>query len=549
MLSYIWNGGTGDYLDATQWSPTGVPLYGPGNVATINAGTAVLNSTAPNGIALSLAGSTTFSTPGPELVLNYVPLGAQMTLAITHRARLMLTGYDSNYGTISLTGPGAIIQSNGYGQLYQVGRMTVGASATANFGPNTILYNVGFIELAGGNLSAAGTIGGEGTIELASLNSVMRVFAAVDPRQIFIMQQGELAIANYSSFLGTIADFSSNAAVVTISNLQFDAAIYVQDGTGEHLMLTSNGATVGELKLSGTAPTRYTVTTTGTLTSIRPDQTYTDGSIPASITAGSVTIHNAEPNGRAVALGGPGVLGASGAPNLILDNGALGPQFLLTVAAPATTGPQTGVLTVQGYDTNYGEIDVIPSADARVTKLGNALTINIQQYSQLNQEGTIRITSPQVASASGSNLYFSGPGTLNNDGQILVEPGSFAGMTNAHVVGYGTIMVDHGGLALSNVASTQTVDFLGGSITAAPSTFNATIKDWNNDGSLILPSDITSVQFNQTSAAGGDLRLFNGTAQAGSLHLLGSYATADFRLTQATQAVDVFLSGHAPPSA
>ena len=548
MASENWNGGTGSYLDPTQWTPAGVPLYGLDTIATINAGTVSLNNAAPNGITLDLAGPTAFTEPGPRLVVNNAAFGAQMTFNMTHRALLTLQGYDTNYGTISLSSPGAILQGEGYGQLYQVGRMTVGSSATANFGLNTVLYNIGFIELAGGNLSAAGPIGGEGTIELASPDSVMRVFAGVDPRQIFIMQQGELAIANYNSFQGTIADFTSNAAVVTLSNLPFDAAIYVQDGTGEHLMLTSNGATVGELKLSGTAPTRYTVTTTGTLTSIRPDQVYTDGSIPASITTGSVTIQNAEPNGRAVALGGPSILGAGSSPNLLLNNGALGPQFLLTVASPTTTGPQTGVLTVQGYDTNYGEIDVIPSADALVTGLGNTLTIDITQWSQLNQEGTIKITSPQVGSPSSSNLYFSGPGTLNNDGQILIEPGSFAGMANTHVVGYGTITVDHSSLALSNVAGTQTINFLAGSITAAPANFNATIENWNNGGSLILPSDISSVQFNQTSAAAGDLLLFNGIAQAGALHLLGTYATADFTRTQSTQAVDIGLTGHAPPS-
>ena len=549
MSSYTWNGGTGDYLDATQWSPAGVPFYGPGNAATINAGIASLNNAAPNGIALSLAGPTTFSQPGPELVLNNVPLGPQMTLAITHRARLMLTGYDTNYGTISLSGSGSMLQSNGAGQLYQVGTMTVGASATANFGPATILYNIGLIELAGGNLSAAGPIGGEGTIELASPSSVMRVFAGVDPRQVFIMQQGELAITNYGSFQGTIADFTSNAAIVTLNNLQFNAATYVQDGSGEHLLLTNNGATVGELKLSGTPATQFTVTTSGTLTSIRPSQVGPGGGTSESITTGTVTVHNDELNGRAIALGGPGLPGAGGAPNLILDNAALGPQFLLTVASAAATGPQIGTLTVQGYDTNYGEIDVIPSADAPITGRGNTLTINITQWSQLNQEGTIKITSPLVTTASGSSLVFSTAGTLNNDGQILIEPGSSAVMTSAHVVGVGTITVDHGSLALSDVASTQTIDFLGGSITAAPATFHATIKDWNNAGSLILPSDVTSVQFNQTSAAGGDLQIYNGTAQVGALHLLGTYATADFTRTQSTQAVDIFLSGHAPPSA
>lgn len=45
-------------------------------------------------------------------------------------------------------------------------------------------------------------------------------------------------------------------------------------------------------------------------------------------------------------------------------------------------------------------------------------------------------------------------------------------------------------------------------------------------------TDIGFVQFNQTSAAGGDLQVFspNGT-QIGDLNLLGTYATSDFSIS------------------
>lgn len=277
---------------------------------------------------------------------------------------------------------------------------------------------------------------------------------------------------------------------------------------------------------------------------IRPTTVYSDGSIPGSITADSVTIRNAEPNGQTVALGAsspPRFLG----PDLTLDNAALGPDLLLTVASPEATGPQTGTLTVQGYDTNYGEIDIVPPADAQATGRGNTLTIDMQPGSQLNQEGTIRIASLPPGSVVGSSLVFSGSGTLNNDGQILVEPGGNANL-NVNTTGSGTITVDHGTLALFNAASTQTVDFLGGTIYASASAFNATIKDWGSEGEIVLGSSVSSVQFDQTSASGGDLQLFAGTTQVGALHLLGTYATSDFTVTPGYRTVSINASGKIP---
>ncbi len=553
MSSYTWNGGVGSYLDPSQWTPATVPLYGSDTVAAINVGTVSLSDAELNGITLFLGSLSDFSPPNARLVLSNAALGPEMTLNLNHIARLEVDGYDTNFGTIALgdpsSGTSALVNSSGFGQLNQLGTVTVGTAAQLGFAAGVQLNNEGLIELTGGLASTDGTISGNGTIKLAALNSGMDVRAGVDAGQSFLMQQGTLTIEDYNSFHGTLASFDSSATIVTLRNVQFDAATYARDASGEHLILINNGQVVGELQLADTPDTQYAVTKSDVLTTIRPTKVYSDGSIPASITAEEVIIRNAEPNGQTVALGGPTGVVQTGSPNLLLDNAALGPDFVLTVAAPDAMGPQTGTLMVQGYDTNFGEIDVIPSADAQTTARGNTLTIAIQPGSQLNQEGVLKIISPQTSTIVSSSVFFSAGGTLNNDGQILIEPGSFAGMTNAHVIGSGTITVDHGSLALFDVAGSQTIDFLGGSITAAPATFQATIKDWNNDGSLILPSDISSLQFNQTSAAGGDLQFFNGTAQVGTLHLRGTYATADFKLTQAYHEADISLSGHAPSSA
>ena len=375
----------------------------------------------------------------------------------------------------------------------------------------------------------------------------MSVSGGVDAGQTFVLKQGTLVIANYGAFGGTISGFGSSAADVILGGLQFDAATYAVDGSGEHLVLTSNGLTVGTLQLTDTPDTRYSVIKNGQATIIRPSQVYSDGSIPSSITVDTVTIRNAEPNGQVVALGAPGFPGQGDGPNLTLDNAALGPQLLLTVASPDATGSQDGVLTVQGYDTNYGEIDVIPSTDAQTSGAGNALEIDILPGSQLNQEGTMRIISPQTIRTEGARLTVNGPGTLNNDGQIFVGAGSTA-YFGTNVTGSGTITVDHAFADLFQAASTQTVDLLAGAINTSTS-FNATIKDWNSAGQLTFNAYITSVQFNQTSDAGGDLQLFGGTRQVGDLHLLGTYATSDFTVVPGHTEVSIVASGKAPSTA
>lgn len=274
----------------------------------------------------------------------------------------------------------------------------------------------------------------------------------------------------------------------------------------------------------------------------------------ATIGAGTATLSDAEPNNLTLALGATGTrLTTAGhdpnpfpvpdQPTLVLDNAALGPDMALDVFSPA-------MLTVNGYDTNYGQINVAPFGDAQAVGGSIILFARIGAGSQLNQEGTIAVISPQTVSSASSYLTFGGNGTLNNDGQIFIGPGSNA-YFGTGITGSGTITADHATVSVGSTASTQTVDLLGGRLTA-PLTLEATIKDWNSDGHVVFggAGSVGSVQFNQTSDAGGDLQLFGaGGAQVGDLHLLGTYATSDFTITPLRGASDISASGIAPPSA
>lgn len=285
---------------------------------------------------------------------------------------------------------------------------------------------------------------------------------------------------------------------------------------------------------------------------------WTPGGVPlygaddtVTVGAGTATLSDAEPNNIMLALGATGTrLTTAGhnpnpfpvpdQPTLVLSNTALGPDMALDVFSPAQ-------LTVHGYDTNYGQINVAPFGDTQ--PVGGSIGLDLLIVGgQLNQEGTIAVISPQTVSSAASSMTVGG-GTLNNDGQIYVGPGSSAYFVS-DVAGSGTITVDHAAASMYNTSSTQTVDLLGGQLTA-PLFLQATIKDWNSDGRIVFggAGSVGSVQFNQTLDAGGDLQLFGASgAQVGNLHLLGTYATSDFTITPLPSASVISASGHAPPS-
>lgn len=339
--------------------------------------------------------------------------------------------------------------------------------------PAITLNNDGLIDLAGGNADVAGAITGTGTIDLAAPTSTLGLHAGVGPGQTIRLQQGAVTVDDAATFQATIAEFTDNAARLTLGQLQFDTAIYTQDDAGEHLLLFKGSGKVGTIPLADTPSTHYVVTQNATSTTIAPTgQVYTDGSIPGRLTAGYVTIRNAEPDGQTVVLGGPVELGPPGFPNLVLDNAALGPGLTLTVGTPDATVVQAAIITVNGDDTVYGQINVGTLTDPSSREGGGQLRIDLNPGSRLNQEGTISITSSQ-APVGYSSLLVQGPGTFNNDGQINVGSGTlFQEYSSAPLTGSGTVTIDGGNARFTGgVASTQTVDLLRGSLTPSSGAF------------------------------------------------------------------------------
>ena len=495
MATLTWNGQTGNYFDPAQWSPQGVPLYGSDTVATIGSGTVTLSNAEPNGITLNLTASRTIAG---MLILDNAALGPAMTLYAIGNTTLEYEGYDTNYGSIVVQGGTLVMFAGSLGQLNQYGAVKVAAEVQFH----GIFNNDGLIDVAGGAFLLYGSIIGSGTIAFTAGGS-MDVDGPIATGQTIVLPKGSLELFDFAEFQGTVAQFTSSAASITVDGLAFDTASYVDDSTGEHLDLTSAGTVVGRVQLASTPATQYIVTHGPGSATITPAQIYSDGSIPGVIAEGVVTIRNAEPNGQTVSLG----TGAT----LALESAALGPSLQLVVG--------NGHLSVAGYDTNYG---AITSSAAGVN-----LDISIGVWSQLNQEGTIQINSTTLS----SGLLVEGLGTLHNDGQIIIGPGSNASF-NATVTGTGTITVDHATAYLSADLGSQTIEFLGGLLSSRPG-LTATIKDWNSQGVIDFSfpgGTADALLFNQTSPAGGDLQVFKAGAVVGDVHLLGSYTTAEFQL-------------------
>ncbi len=550
MVSYAWNGKSGAYLDPAQWTPAAVPLYGEDTTAVIADGSAALSDAEPNGITLVLG--RTLSQP--TLRLSNAAFGPAMTLEVNAYASLAIDGYDTNYGSIVVEVPGGpgfadLYAGTGqYGQFNQYGSVILRSKAGLNF--SGTMDNGGLIDLAGGFFNFnGGLLTGTGTIRFSDPYSVMNVQASVGPGQTFALNKGELSLESLGMFQGTVAGFASSAASLSFGTLSFDVATYARDGDDERLVLTRGGAAVGEVRLADTPDTQYAVTRMFGETIVTPAEVYSDGSIPAAILEGTVTVRGAEPDNQAVVLGGLQTASARAGATLVLDNATLGPNLLLTVTSPISTERQYVALTVQGQSANNGEIDVLPSAGG-TSGNGSYLTVNLGDGSQFNQDGTVEVISPQTL--FNSTILFTGPGILNNDGLIYVGSRSSATFASA-VTGAGTITVGGGNAFFSSDAGTQTIDFLGGTLRPTLG-LAATIRDWNNNGTIGFGNGpagpaIDAVAFNQTSESGGDLRLLSGGKDVGDLRLLGTYATSDFKVALvASYETGITVSGHLPGS-
>ena len=254
-----------------------------------------------------------------------------------------------------------------------------------------------------------------------------------------------------------------------------------------------------------------------------------DNGDTAVIGAGTVTLDGAEPNDITIYLDGTS---AATAPNLVLNNAALGPNVRLDLFQPVINGPLgAATVTIQGYDTNYGTI-----TNSSYPYTPENATITIAAYSQLNQEGVIAVGAGPTLQVTGSG---DAPATLNNDGAINVGGGSIAISTD--VIGSGTIgftaasttnpsasgFVELG----AGVSASQHISFgLSGNGTLRiddPSAFHGVIDGFAFPGAhvVVANTQATGAFFAQVTPDSGALLLLNGQQVVDALTVTGAHAT------------------------
>ena len=253
-----------------------------------------------------------------------------------------------------------------------------------------------------------------------------------------------------------------------------------------------------------------------------PPNNDTLDAVVAAIPAGTVYLDGGTLDGITVQIGSEA---ADGSPDLVLADSTLGPAFEIdTVATDQDTGNNTyPVVTVEGTVVNEGTFS-------------NGLTIDLASDATLVNRGTI--TDSSVASTGAQ------PGTLDNEGTVNVTSGNFADI-NAAVVGVGTFNVSNpGGMTYLSatelnlagpVSSGQTINLQGASFLYVddPADFAGTITASSSNAPNMLDVNtngqrVTHVQFDQTSAAGGQLQVFAGGQLAASLTFAGTWSSNDF---------------------
>ena len=253
-----------------------------------------------------------------------------------------------------------------------------------------------------------------------------------------------------------------------------------------------------------------------------------DNDASALIQSGTAILTNAEPNGVDIILSGPS---PDNQPTLVLDNAALGPDVRLTLVPPnvEVNPPNYGYATivVNGYSTTQANINL-----GGFKTSPDVLTVMIAPYGQLNQAGTIEVSSSslQVTGTDGA------PATLNNDGRINVTGGAVG--ISADLVGTGTIAFLPGQSGSGDfarldgsVAPTQHISFSSNAFASLrlndPSAFRGVIDGFDAPFESVTLADTAAdrAYFAQVTPEAGALLVLNGQEVVSALTVTGVHAS------------------------
>ena len=278
MVTRVWNGTDGVFLDASKWSPNGSPMAGETGV--INGGTVTLESGTLAGYALSVA-SAGGTSPTFQMNSGSIDGGSTVTVAASNvNATFQASGTVTNAGNMIFLSPGA-----GTATL-----LLPGVSAPA------VLVNQGLLLFDGGvNVSVLSSnnatgITNNGRVIIKDDTGQQRaafVRAGVDGTGLIALETGAVALFGSGIGAGQTVQFGAGTEQVQLYAPNQVAATFKGLGSGSSIVLTGvrsdsvsyqttgpssgnllvkqGGAVVDTLAMSGDyAPNSFNVATTVT---------------------------------------------------------------------------------------------------------------------------------------------------------------------------------------------------------------------------------------------------------------------------------------------
>jgi hypothetical protein len=256
VTSLIWNGATGSWFDAANWTPAQVPQSG--DSATVTRGSIQLTSNPSDGVTLNL---DAISSPNTILDARNVTLGSHFTIVADGVNDVAITGSVVDQGQISVPKALGLLGHSASDLFTNQATINIHGgmlSAVVNF-TNSGQINVSSAGPLFGHLDIGQAFTGTGSVSLSNGGGVqVSGGGSVGSGQTFIFQDGitngipdQLTI-NPSTFDATISGFQIGDLinVMTVA----DSETY---DPGSHLLsLFSNGQPAGKLIVAG--PLSYT---------------------------------------------------------------------------------------------------------------------------------------------------------------------------------------------------------------------------------------------------------------------------------------------------
>ena len=255
MTSLTWNGGTGSWFDAANWTPAQVPQSG--DSATVTRGSIQLTSNPSDGVTFNL---DAISSPNNILDARNVTFGSHFTIVADGVNNVAITGSVVDQGQISVPKALGLLGHSASDLFTNQATINIhgGALSTAVNFTNSGQINVSSAGPLFGHLDIGQTFTGTGSVSLSNGGGVQVSGGSVGSGQTFIFQDG---ITNGVSDQLTLNPTTFDAA---ISGFQIGDLINVMTvadsetyDPGSHLLsLFANGQPAGELIIAG--PLSYT---------------------------------------------------------------------------------------------------------------------------------------------------------------------------------------------------------------------------------------------------------------------------------------------------